>query len=492
MAKINHISLNQVLKLLDISNSFLIQNLYISQSLVSRWKNGTRSINSNSALYKDLIGLITSVNEKQGIHELENFLSEIYPEKKLEDPDILKNALHLFLISNVNPQLSNHALKNNSGTLFNIHYGLDGRLEALRAFFQRALSIGEKAELYIFDAENYKWDHDGRTSWLKEFQGLCAECMDSGIKIYIFSSMYGIKKENFYSGWYFTSHYNLYPGYYSEHYDSTSYYSHYLIKDHMSVTFYSPNGNPKEYYTAVYTDPGTCKIHYDYLKTKYRNSSPQLTLCNLKDRSFALNALNIHSASTDPVVLIGKIPNFALSSKIIFNDILSQNNLSRDRRQISANYFTLFTNSFYKKRNYNLSLLYYLEDLIDISKSDNILDLELTGIAGQEIYITSTQVKERLRNAAELLKNNHSIDIYIVPKTYSPIYTVLGEMLTLWCKRNKWYLTVYENLPSEPRLILDSSACELRGEMFHDLFVKIPDEINNREKSIEILEILSA
>jgi hypothetical protein len=490
MAKVNHISLNQVLKLLDISNSFLIQKLYVSQSLVSRWKNGTRSVNSNSELYKNLIGLITSVNGEHGIHELENFLSEIYPEKKLDETDILKNTLYLYLFNNTTPYLTDNVSRSNGEILFNIYYGLNGRLEALRAFFNKALSIGEKTELYIFDAENYKWC-SGPNPWEREFHSLCAKCMDLGIKIYIFSSMYGIKKENFYAGWYFTSHYNLYPGYYSEHYDSTSYYSHYLIKDHMSVIFYSPNGNPKEYYTAVYTDPGTCRIHYEYLKTKYRNASPQLTLGNLNDRSYALNTLSIHSTGTEPVVMIGKIPNFALSSKNCFNDILLQNNLSRDRKQLGTNYFNLLTNNFYKSRTYNLSLLYYLDDLINVSESNNVLDLELTGITGSEIYITNNQVKDRLKNAAEILKINPSVNVCIVPKTYSPIYSVLGEMLTLWCKRNKWYFTVYENLPLEPRLILDNSACELRGEMFNDLFIKIPGELNNREKSIEIFERLS-
>jgi hypothetical protein len=132
-------------------------------------------------------------------------------------------------------------------------------------------------------------------------------------------------------------------------------------------------------------------------------------------------------------------------------------------------------------------LLYYREDLEKVSGSDRILDPELSGIAGCNIYISGEHVYERFKNAARTLVENPSVNIYIVPKSYSPIYSILGEMPILWCKRNKWFLTVYKTNPTEPRLVLDGPACGLRVEMFNDLCIKIPIEVNSRGKSERLL-----
>lgn len=113
---------------------------------------------------------------------------------------------------------------------------------------------------------------------------------------------------------------------------------------------------------------------------------------------------------------------------------------------------------------------YYDEDWEQTFEKDSCLDVELSAIAGKNIYIGSDELSNRF-----FKMKSSNVLMYHTSKSNKDVYSKLGELSPLWIKDGKWCLSFYpfiEKIP-ELRLILDTNACSLRYKMFFEIIFKL-------------------
>ena len=114
--------------------------------------------------------------------------------------------------------------------------------------------------------------------------------------------------------------------------------------------------------------------------------------------------------------------------------------------------------------------------------------MELSGIVTKPVYINPEIIKKRYEKIIALMNMSERYHIYIIPKSYAPVYSYIGENNSIWCKRGKWYFIFFEDSFKESRFVTNNIACIARSDMFDDLLSKIPPDISTKEKSIEFLK----
>jgi hypothetical protein len=67
--------------------------------------------------------------------------------------------------------------------------------------------------------------------------------------------------------------------------------------------------------------------------------------------------------------------------------------------------------------------------------------------------------------------------IRIASKKNNRVYDALGEAITLWVKRNCWYLIYYPEKENKTdlRMITDPLACTLRYDLYYSTSLNVPN-----------------
>ena len=88
-----------ILKLLDISPSQMAKYLNVDRTLVSKWKNASRSISIKSVYFDKALEFLISKNNRLKINLLKNLFSSVYPEfdNSINDDNYLTNYLKRYL-----------------------------------------------------------------------------------------------------------------------------------------------------------------------------------------------------------------------------------------------------------------------------------------------------------------------------------------------------------------------------------------------------------
>lgn len=486
MSIVNSTHLSKIIDLLNISTNELIKNLYVSQSLISRWKNGSRKLNTDSVNYVNLLKFIIKVNKDHGLSELENYVSGFFNEPVYRDDNTMYEQLNKFLIS----KQTNYRLfptDNAKIVRFHTFSGLTGRLEAMELFFNTAFNLKDTPDMYIFDSKYYKWDI-GPNRYHSTYLSNCLKYMQQGGHIYLFSSLRNTDKESFYFGWRFTTHKNLYPGYFSSFTDDRLAYSYYIIEGVMSMVFYSKSDNTDDYYTAIFTDEDTCKAHLEYIKLLYSSTETQLILNSKNNIDLAVNTVKSFGKNISPILMTSKYPSFLLSERNIIKEILTSENISENFTKTALEYYDYINEKLHKELDTDTYFFFYEEDLVNCLKIKQTIDVELSGIVTKPVYINPEIIKKRYEKIIALMNMSERYHIYIIPKSYAPVYSYIGENNSIWCKRGKWYFIFFEDSFKESRFVTNNIACIARSDMFDDLLSKIPPDISTKEKSIEFLK----
>lgn len=307
MPVMNAYNFSKLMKYINISPSLIAERLYISNSLISRWRHGSRTLNSSSASFNKLVDLFLEINQDNGLNELEAFF-QLNAEENIEQMETeLRLKLRKFLLS---PNGNNTVLDYADNTVpFKIYSGVNERLRILQSFFETALSMDSKPDLYIREINNANWNTTSMP-WHEIFQNLGYQYMESGGHIYYFSNLHIIKKEDFFIGWKFSAHKNLHPTYISNDFSTNIDWGFYHLEGTMTVTFPIPEPDPKQYYTAVYRDDITLAAHYAFLQNKYEQGDLQISLNTLDRLSYSMEYIKLNAGNLSPLCFAGLAPCF--------------------------------------------------------------------------------------------------------------------------------------------------------------------------------------
>lgn len=488
MSVVNHIAFNHLTHLLEISPKDLIQNLYVSQSLVSRWKNGTRKIKSDSPVYEQVVCYFIEVNRKNRFQRLEQYFQEIYPSCHIQKEEDLRYYLDAFLLNYKYNPILDEETGQNQAPRFRVFKGREGRVKAFEILLKTMRKLEKPGVFYYFDAENYRWA-SGLSDWPLNAE-VSEEFLKKGGKIYIISDFANITPEYFYETFQMSNRDNVVAAYSEDNSSGSLFYSHYVLEDHMSVIGYSLSDDPQDCYTALYTDPLTCKAHLHYVKEKYRNASPQHIITASSDRSYLISTMELYRDSAGPIYVTGSIPSICFEEKQSLMEILEKNMLSLERRKRCIRYYEYLRKMIFSKEENILKGLYYIEDFEQASRQRTVLDKELSVIAGTAVHLTPGQFRCRCQNTLKIVKCSQNVQLHFISKKFLPIYSLLGENLTSCSQKNRWYFAAFQNTPEKARLILDSRACTLRARMFEDFFKELEKEPEAKRELAAILQEL--
>lgn len=489
MATMNSESFSNILKILDISTVELTKKLFVSQSLISRWKTGSRKLKVDSPYYHTLLKIFIDLNSAHNMHELESLLfldPDKFDEKHQEN---LYKQLNIYLQSPNHMGYDKNKIQELSG--FKTYIGMDQREQALRHFFEYALSLQSRPDIYLMEIDNARW-YKSSTSWVMIFEEYGLKYMNEGGKILYFSNLYNIDRDEFYDGWTFTSHPNLYPAYSIDVSDQRIGCAYYLLKGHMSVSFYVPETDISRYYTAVHTDSETLKAQQQYIQQRFNQRNQQIFLNTATQKNFAFNTLKINEHNIQPIMIIEKYPGFLFLSLPTLQNILSRNNINGQHKSLCIQYHNFFHNELIKNPTMAKTLFYYKEDLDDAIQKQNLLDLELSVIAGKSIHINHQEFCEALKNLSFLTNQTQNNQLFIISKQYEPIYEKLGENRTIWLKNGKWYFIFYDlpNNVQDGRLITENLASIIRVDMYQNLLREIPSYERKKYSNTDFLYLL--
>lgn len=492
MPSINNESFSHIIRLLEIPTSRLINELYVSQSLISRWKTGSRELKSNSQNYARVLNLFLKINTEQGIFTLEHLLFSTEELGACSYTSIQKQLpckLSQYLLRPPkNISLTKEPFAN--GALQTI-LGIENRIAALVDFFEYALKQTPKPDLYILELDNILWC-PSNYEWKTLYPYYCKKYMDMGGKIFLFSNLHCIERAFFYEGWKCTSHSNLFPGYTSTTSGLTTGSSYYLLKNHRSISFFVPEDSLNEYYTFIVQEQNTLTAQYNFLKKIFEQRNHPILIDKLEKKNFALSTILLHNEHLEPMILTGKQIHFIFSNATKLTKILQHHAVPKKKIDLCLKFQDALRSQLLQRKIRNKSLLYFQEDLESYMQNEPTLDSELTAIVGKNIYLSQEDKIERILNLKLLLSDNLIYSCYIIPKSLAPLYDKIGENLLLWIKKDKWFFVFYEKADHsiEMRLILDHLASTIRYDMFHELFQLIPSDKYNNKSAISFLNHL--
>lgn len=479
MASMNSGSFIKILRLLDLSSADLAQALYVSPSLVSRWKTGARELKENNAYYKQLVSLFLSVNKEQGTQRLEQFLlPDFFSLQGKKSPEalgaLLEQKLHQFLLQHTQFPLDTQEAHSVSGAAVQILVGVESRIQALKDFFEYALTLNPKPDIYIMEVLYASWC-PSYLNWFSLCHEYALRYMEAGGIIYYFSNLNNIDHATFYSIWQFTSHKNLYPGYSANMAEESPGCVYYLAEGARSVTFYAPEDHLKSYITTVYTDPLMLTAQKNYLKKKYEQRHQQIFINTLENRNLAVNLVQLHQRKLNPMLFVGKYPNFLFLTPESLKKLLHANQVSEKAAKFCIELHRVFCEQL-NDPTVQKTFFYYEEDLLEFAVATEVVDYELTGFAGEMVKLTWEVRKELLMNLRAACADS-SCAIRIASKRNATVYDSLGEAITLWVKRNNWYLIFYpeRNCEADLRMITDSLACTLRYDLYYSTLLNVPN-----------------
>lgn len=474
MASMNPTNFNKIMHLLNLTSSDLAQALYVSPSHVSRWKNGSRALRSTNAYYHQLLDWFLQQNACQSGQKLEHFLIADFHGISSEDPpesaqSLLKKSLDDFLMQESLAQetpVTSHAATE-------IGVGLEYRIQALLRFFDQVQELNPKPDIYILEI-NYGGWCPGYMNWAKVIHEKALRYMDAGGVVYYFSNLNNIDRATFNLTWRFNSHKNLYPGYSTNMVDESPGCIYYLAENTCSVTFYEPEDHYQSYITTVSSDPLTLTAQVNYLKKKYEQRNHQIFIDTAENRQLAFSIVHQHQRQLNPLLFVGKYPNYLFLSSRSLRALLRENHVSAKAAQRCLAFHRLFREQG-KNPGIPKTFIYYREDLLDFAQQPPGLDIELTGIAGEPVSLTA-QARLELLHGLQSVCMDSSCTVHILSKEIPALYEMLGEARTLWVKRNNWYFIYYPDARTQTdfRLITDNLACSARYDLYHQTIHSTP------------------
>jgi len=494
MASVNPGNLNSIMQMLNISSSALVQRLFVSPSLVSRWKAGTREIRDDNDYFKEIVDYFIEINESQNEERLEYFLIHNYEPsddtEKLETvKELVRERLRQYLLQTIVidadamtiPQEKEHSLS------VSVVKGVESRIEVLSSFFETIMSLNPKPDIYIMEVLYASWC-PSYYGWIDTLHKYCLKYMNAGGKIYYFSNLHNFERSAFYNSWQFTSHKNLYPGYSINMAEESPGCAYYLASGVQSVVFYAPEESIKTYTTTIYSDPLILESQEKYLKNKYNQRQKQIFIKTFENRNLLLYYTEQFSDTLNPLLFAGNQPSFLLLSRNSLRKLLEGNNVNDKALRLCLDLHKKFQEQI-QNTGISKTFFYYTEDLLTFSVSTDVIDYELTGIVGSPIHYSSEIQKELIANLRSICADP-TCRVHIISKENNEVYDRLEESRTLWVKRNSWYMIFYPEGRdrTDLRMITDPLACTLRYDLYHSTLLNVP--CNNIETASILSQIL--
>lgn len=481
MPAMNNQSLIKIMEILDISTTKLAEELFISQSLVSKWRSGSRTMKASSSQYQKLLNYFIKTNHEYNIATLEDFfhinINEIEDNSQFNIQLAIRQALNNYMLSyNENKPQKISFLTDDIEKNFKAYMGMETRINIQKQFWDYLSKLDPKPDVYIKELNYGQWSSDP-AEWLDKHHEDCINYMNSGGHIYYFSDLNIIEKRDYYSSWEFSSHKNLHPTYYKTILSEKIGWSYFIAKDCLSISYFYPENNPDKYYTAVHQDNETLEAHYNYIKTEYDKNNKTIVIDSNEKFNFAAEVCRLYKDDINPVFYVGKHAPYIFSTPKSLRQLLTENNIPKRKIKVCMDLHSFIRKEIFSNSNLKKQIFFYEEDLYQNQHDEKAIDITLTGMLNKPVFLSPENRQERLSTIKSMAEDKlyPNTTLHIVPKSNQFVYSALGEISSdIFVKYNKWCYTFDENGKEDVimKIIQDPTACSIRYEMFDEILKK--------------------
>jgi len=417
------------MSLLHISGQRLANDILVSRSLVSKWKNAKLPFNPSIYHFNNVIDAIISINKQQNTQALEHFLGSVISNLDKSDYHWLNHALRLFLSGNINYSLENTKKNINSSlytTNIDIYRGMTGKRAAIIDFFEYALSLKGNQEILLSDMGDPTWVL-AYPKFISKWKQLMLKLLNQGHHITVIhnsnrseSQLYKIIYNWF--PLYFTG--NLLSFHYQKLEDKISFPTLYVIKNHIALLNLNTSSTPNSYYTSLYKDPFSV-FQIETLINEYLEASNPL----VEIYDYDLNDINLLSKkmvergrNDDELYLFARIPTFSTMSSQTLLTVLKENDVDTKLiKEILLIHKEI--QGFFIKKKYFRRHFYDIDKIREYSTKDRIEYLEISTLAKKPIYVSNSSFKKHFNNLKTFVLENENYELclaslskYKVPK----------------------------------------------------------------------------
>jgi len=406
---------------LNVSGKELAGAIHMDVSLISKWRNKKRVLNYRSPYFSELVEYFLKVDKVNHYHVLKRLFSS--DEEPIVTLPQLKQSVERFLMDDVSnlPSISRETAlpEDPSRKVFDYRVrffkGIEGTQEGVEQILDAVLQAEESTELLFYSQEDLKWimkDSDFLASWNNKMLSILQQShkitLINGVDDRIFLEPEAVK--------HWISYYT--------HQQIKSYYDHQPTEDNLKVTLmilrekmvlYSINysQDPKDRYTAIYTDPFSIAtytvIFEDFLKRSKPHflPFPLAALPGLKERVYPL------TREATRYFIYSYMPNLIHFPQDLIRRVLHRHGVP-DQTIAGILSFQEDLNNFPRT---SLKILYNIDLYRQIGDLEEIRIETLSYLAGRQIFITREELKELLASIKSLMKSDDHFSFAFVQET---------------------------------------------------------------------------
>ena len=488
-----------LLNLLKISPSQMAEYLNVDRTLVSKWKNGTRTISINSDYFDKALEFLILKNETLNAKLLENLLSSIYPDlnNEVNHNLYLMNHLKNYILNDNNDNKiskTNETIAPNSiySASVPIYSSEENMLLGILNMLDSVINDGIPQKLiFIFnDTLDLLMDYDNfRNKWLEKVLTL----LNMGCKLRLAYTIGNSSKLFIYlSSLIFHKNCSILSYMNSSNYDSKKTSFHIIEDRKIFLSIYHCEERNLYSYGAIFFDPVSIDFYTKIAEDIISKAKPTLyklnayTLYDTLFRQINIQANEIF-ANHHTIYYYDKIPTiYPTISEDLFYEILCNSIQSKDTIKKEFDLFKKI-NQYIKDHYYKNERkhFYPIDSLIKMADMDTIVYREALN-QFPKLVVSNSQFKRHMKELADYLLSNEKFNICLCPTTLIPS----APSVHCWCKKNERLIIFDDNYISQVKMCSDASFTNSVCNLLEHQFLCAPENLKSKTIVADFLRSL--
>lgn len=485
-------NLGYILKCLNISAKALSDYLHVDRTLVSKWKNGARKLNPETAYFQDMCHYFLKRNEGLNAKTLESLFACEYPQEQLKDLQFLKQCLEAFLLeaspvtqANYQKFLPPKAIET---SLFQ-YRGDSGFYQAFLDFLDETIKSSFTQILYLFDAQNYSWvseDSNYMGQVLERFKKLADKQIEVHIiytsaEITLGFAQFRLKcwsiffEDNFHE--HFMSWFNV----------VISRNSIFISVKQLVLHSFALSDDKVERYTSIYIDEMALEYHNNLIQFVLSTAKSLEVKYDSKQFKIFIDENKFYKSRMEDVYIISALPRYNMMSKALLKEILEDNNTSLEQCEKSADLYNQISYYEHKVTDKTIKTLFlYLPCIKTALTLERVPYYCISLLANKEITISNACFRKHLKELVGLLESRKNVQIVLCPeKSY-----IFDYNCSFICKRSTWLYSVQNKYISSIKFSTEPTLVDGFCQFINYHYDFIPSEYTERNSVIHLLNDL--
>lgn len=480
--KTSKTNLDYLMRLCSVRGVEISKYLHVDQSLVGKWKNGTRNILPDSGYPEALAKFFKERDEER----IEAFFSDIYKENY--NPEYLEDMIKNFICGKESMLMANTVFFReadaDSSFVYYSYDGISGRKKAMEYLLNCASKLEMPLKLMFYDSTCFDWlvnDSEYLNEWGKKIIAL----LESGSSIYLIIDSETDRKKAaslLYRFYFFSANRNFniyYAG--GVHYSST-----YVISGFVAVTGYNDKYG-ENFCTQVFTDCGAVKQQELYMRHLLKSRKKE-SIRRFSAEECYRNMSNLAVVSND-IYMFSVLPTIYSMPSELMEKILEYNDEIEHEMKDRLRLYNEFTNRefFPSDEKRQVRCMFSLEELKNVLKADEVVYTDNMYSEQALLKVKAEDFKEHLRYLVQRSKKLKNYSIGIVPgiDNFGESLDTLGYLA---CKKQCWAMVSNGHSGSKALFFMNTSIVDLIFYVQEYVWKSIPEVYTNKENVSKIIE----